>query len=134
MSKLVTLIAIHKIRLDMETVVSPGKSFECDADAAADYLARGSAKDTSDAEEVGQEGPGDPDPSELTDEQRAERIRETLVDWLDEDPEQANDMRWTKAGTPRNKTLDDAVGFNCTTEEVNPIYDAIQAEREGGGD
>lgn len=139
MSELIKLIAVHRIRLSMKRVVSPDEPFECDPELAEHYLATGSATDTSakkggvpatsasDDPEATGDGSGD---TELSPDDRAAAIESTLREWLVDDPEQTNDMRWTKVGTPRNKTLDDAVGFNCTTEEVNPIFEKLQGELE----
>ena len=41
---------------------------------------------------------------------------------LAEDPEQANNLLWTKDGRPRNKTVDQRTGLAVTNEEIEPIW------------
>jgi hypothetical protein len=59
---------------------------------------------------------------ELAQAQRDAKIREALDEMLAEDPLQENNLLWTKAGDPRNKTVDQRTGLDVTNEELEPIW------------
>ena len=142
----VELIADKVILLPGERVPF-GEPFACPVKLVEHFVSRGSAhypNNTMPASEgaaasVGGGGgnskdagsaAGEGEDAELTEEDREALIRDTLAAWLDEDPEKKQNLRWTKAGKPRNETLDNALGFNVTNAEVDPIFDDLERARK----
>lgn len=137
------LLAKVNISLPGE-MVKPDAEFDCPAELVDGYLERGSAvrptEPTSeitpnDAKDLDTDNSSDGDDSdsgtdaanslevvELTDEQKADAVRELLTSWLADDPEQKVQTRWNKDNSPRNKTLDNELKFDVKKDFVDPIW------------
>lgn len=108
-------IALIRIRT-AKGFVKPGDEFECEDAGLIKCGAARSADDTTFDDD------NDTD-VDLTAEERIEKIASVLKDWSESDPEKEDKAKWTKAGNPRNKAIDEAVGFDVSNDEIKAAID-----------
>ncbi|MFW2438063.1 MAG: hypothetical protein ACN4GR_01680 [Arenicellales bacterium] len=129
----ILLVANWKIRRNGK-VIRPHGEFETDDfDEAETLIDRGAASHVEVADDPAPAADPDPvvDPApatnvEPTAEERSERIKVALAEMLKEDPEQKNEMLWTKSRNPRNKAVDANVDFDAKNEEVLAVWESMK--------
>ncbi|HEC12312.1 MAG TPA: hypothetical protein ENI80_03540 [Acidiferrobacteraceae bacterium] len=57
-------------------------------------------------------------------------IRMAIEDMLEEDPEKGNELWWTKGGIPRDKILDERVGYDITAAERDHVLEEMAQDAE----
>ena len=120
----VKAVAQFTILNDGEKVLA-GEEFDCTDQGLLDC---GAAVLTSQLDDVdGSEGSGvgstggtDADPT------LEEQVTALLTQWLKDDPEQADETKWTKAGGPKNKSVDNALGVDVTNDLIGPIWEDLK--------
>ena len=138
------MIANYPVRNSGKKVVTD-ESFESDdqdlIDCGAARLASSDIEDEDAAEKIPPSesgtsettGGGGVDASagggatELTDAERAGKIRTILLGWVEKDPDLNSELYWTKKGTPKNLALNKELKLDVTNAEVEPIWAEISA-------
>jgi len=119
------LTANWPIKIDGKRVET-GEPFDCSDERGEELLASGSASRPEKSTESGGKdaAPGSANDSggELSQDERNAKIREALQAMIAEDPAQQNNLLWTKAGDPRNKTVDQRAGIDVANDELAPIW------------
>lgn len=126
------LTALSICKDDKGRHIHPPADFEASDERAKALIEVGSAKPAGTKKESGSKeaASGSGDGGELSQEGRNVKIREALQAMLVEDPQQQNNMFWTKARDPRNKTVDQRTGLDVTNEELAPIWAELKPKAE----
>ena len=78
--------------------------------------------------ELAVEHDGSEDPAQDGGE-RADLIRQAVLDMMESDPEREDETAWTKSGKPDVKALSDMVGFEVSAAERDAAFDAANADQ-----